>query len=201
MPEQLIVPVIAAGTIALLLLGMVIIIAKFYRKVDQGKALIVSGTNVEPRVVFTGVTVFPFIHHAEVMDISVKTITIHRHGKDALLCADDVRADIKVVFFVRVNKTTEDILKVAQSVGCERASDPRALEELFSAKFTEALYTTAGHLDYKTLFKDRDRFRDEVITRIGKDLNGFMLDDAAVELVARTPTDELEGTSPASPPA
>lgn len=192
MPEQLIPVVIAVGTLAVMLLGMMLVIARFYRKVDQGKALIVSTAKAEPTVTFTGAVVYPVIHRAEVMDISVKTITIHCHGERALLCADDVRADVKVVFFVRVNKTTEDILKVAQSIGCERASDPRAIEELFSAKFSEALYTVAGHLDFKTLFKDRARYKDELIELIGMDLNGFVLDDAAVELVARTPIESSE---------
>ena len=192
MPEKLFLVMIMVGTLAVTMLGMVIIIAKFYRKVDQGKALIVHTTKNEPMVTFTGAVVYPVIHHAEVMDISMKTITIHRHGKDALLCADDVRADIKVVFFVRVNKTQEAILEVAQSIGCARASDPRTLEELFSAKFSEAIYTVAGQLDFKTLYTDRARYRDEVISLIGADLHGFVLDDAAVELVARTPIESLE---------
>jgi uncharacterized membrane protein YqiK len=191
MPEQLILVMIVVGTLAMVLLGVIILIAKFYRRVEQGKVLIVNTMKAEPIVSFTGAVVYPGIHRAEVMDISVKTIPIHCHGKDAVLCADDVRADIKVVFFVRVNKTTEDVLKVAQSVGCERASDPRALEELFSAKFSEALYTVAGHLDYKTLFTDRARYKDEIISIIGIDLNGFVLDDAAIELVARTPIESL----------
>lgn len=198
MPEQLIPVVIMVGTLALVILGPILLIAKLYRRVEQGKVLIVNTMKAEPTVTFTGAVVYPVIHRAEVMDISVKTITIHCHGKDALLCADDLRADVKVVFFVRVKRTTEDILKVAQSIGCERASDPRALEELFSAKFSEALYTVAGQLDFKTLFKDRARYRDELISLIGADLNGFALDDAAVELVARTPIEELEGTNPAS---
>jgi uncharacterized membrane protein YqiK len=38
---------------------------------------------------------------------------------------DNMRADIKVAFFVRVNQTSQDVLKVAQAVGCERASSWR----------------------------------------------------------------------------
>ena len=39
------------------------------------------------------------------MDISVKRIEIDRHGEEGLICKDNIRADIKVAFFVRVNKT------------------------------------------------------------------------------------------------
>ena len=52
------------------------------------------------------------------MDLSVKRIEIARHGESGLICKDNVRADIEVAFFVRVNNTKEDILQVAQSLGC-----------------------------------------------------------------------------------
>ena len=66
------------------------------------------------------------------MDISVKTIEVDRRGAGRPdLCQDNVRADITVAFYVRVNKTEEDVLKVASAVGVNRASDKRTLEELF----------------------------------------------------------------------
>ena len=43
------------------------------------------------------------------MDISVKTLEIDRRGKEGLICADNIRADIKVAFFVRVNPTADDV--------------------------------------------------------------------------------------------
>ena len=52
-----------------------------------------------------------------IVDISVKKLEIQRKGKDGLVCKDNIRADIKVAFFVRVNKTTEDVVRVATTVG------------------------------------------------------------------------------------
>src|SRR5918995_101099 len=110
--------VFGIGMLIVALFVIAVMIAKFYRKVEQGKALIVNKMKAEPEVTFTGATVLPIIHKAEVMDISVKTIEIDRRGKEGLICRDNIRADIKVSFFVRVNKTREDVLKVAGSVGC-----------------------------------------------------------------------------------
>ena len=45
---------IAAGILAVLLLGLFAMFAKFYRKVEQGKALIVNTMRAEPEVTFTG---------------------------------------------------------------------------------------------------------------------------------------------------
>src|SRR5688572_25933415 len=141
--------VLGGGTVLVVLLfGIIIVVTKFYRKVDQGKALIVNTMKEQPLVTFTGAIVYPIIHRAEVMDISVKTIEIDRRGKEGLICKDNIRADIKVTFFVKVNKTSEDVLKVAQQVGCARASDPKTLEELFQAKFSEALKTVGKQLDF-----------------------------------------------------
>ncbi len=158
-----------------------ILVTRFYRKVDQGRALIVNTLKVEPTVTFTGAVVFPIIHRAEIMDISVRSIEIDRRGKEGLICKDNIRADIRVNFFVRVNKTSEDVLKVAQAIGCARASDTNTLEQLFVAKFSEALKTVGKRLEFEELYTMRDDFRDQIISVIGKDLNGYVLDDAAID--------------------
>jgi uncharacterized membrane protein YqiK len=136
--------------------------------------------------------VFPVINKAETMDLSVKTIEVDRRGKEGLICNDNIRADINVTFFVRVNKTREDVLRVAQAIGCARASDHETLKELFSAKFAEALKTVGKHFNFEDLYKQRDNFKDKIIEVIGKDLNGFILDDAAIDYLEQTPLEALD---------
>ncbi len=178
----------------IILLGGLIFIARLYRKVEQGKALIISKTR-DVVVTFTGGVVVPVFHKAEVMDISVKTIEIDRRGSEGLICRDNIRADIKVTFFVRVNKTHEDVIKVAQSIGCVRASDHRTLEELFSAKFSEALKTVGKQLDFVDLYTKRNEFRDQIIQVIGTDLNGYVLEDAAIDYLEQTPLAALDASN------
>ncbi len=190
MELQLVLILIGAG--AVFLIGILAMIARFYRKVDQGHALIINKMKADPDVTFTGGVVFPIIHRAEVMDISVKTIEIDRRGKEGLICADNIRADIKVSFFVRVNKTSEDVLKVAQAIGCARASHQQTLEELFAAKFSEALKTVGKKLEFEQLYTQRDDFKDQIIQVIGKDLNGYALEDAAIDFLEQTPLDSLD---------
>ncbi|MFS2295434.1 MAG: flotillin family protein, partial [Actinomadura sp.] len=57
----------------LVALGLVLMVKKLFVKVDQGKALIISKFK-KVDVTFTGAIVLPFLHKAELMDISVKTI-------------------------------------------------------------------------------------------------------------------------------
>ncbi|MED5617713.1 flotillin family protein [Ideonella sp. BN130291] len=183
---------IAAGVLAVFILGLFAMFAKFYRKIEQGHALIVNTLRAEPEVTFTGRMVYPIIHKAELMEISVKTIEIDRSGHEGLICKDNIRADIKVKFFVRVNKTAEDVLKVAQAIGCERASNQDTLEGLFSAKFSEALKTVGKSMDFVDLYQARDRFRDEIVRQIGDDLSGYVLEDAAIDYLEQTPLSKLD---------
>ncbi len=194
--EGLIPNVIAVGVVILVVLilafGLLLLFKNFYRKVEQGKALIINKLRGQTEVSFTGGLVLPVIYKAETMDISVKKIEIDRMGNEGLICRDNIRADIKVTFFVRVNKTEEDVLKVAMSIGCERASKQETLEELFNAKFSEALKTVGKRMDFEALYQERDSFKDQIIEVIGTDLNGYVLEDAAIDYLEQTPLSKLD---------
>ncbi|MGB0371331.1 MAG: flotillin family protein [Opitutales bacterium] len=182
-----------AGIALLFILGIIALVVNSYRKVEQGKAFIQnSALKNEPKVSFTGILNFPVIHKLEEIDIDLKIIEISRKGSDGLICKDNLRADIAVRFFIRVNKTEEDVKTVAQSVGCVRASDPVALAELFDAKFSEALKTVGKHFEFVELYTSRENFKDEIIKTIGTDLNGFVLDDAAIDYLEQTPLSLLD---------
>ncbi|WP_405454078.1 flotillin family protein [Streptomyces erythrochromogenes] len=168
-----------------------IAVTRLFRKVEQGKALIVSKMR-KVDVTFTGQVVLPVLHKAEVMDISVKAIEISRTGRDGLICQDNIRADIRISFFVRVNKTAEDVIKVAQAIGTARASDKATLQELFSAKFSEALKTVGKQMDFTDLYTMREELRSRIIEIIGIDLNGYSLEDAAIDYLEQTPLAQLD---------
>jgi uncharacterized membrane protein YqiK len=182
---------ILLGVILLVVIGLAVLVSRLFRKVEQGKALIISKVK-KVDVTFTGAVVMPVFHKAEIMDISVKTIEIERTGQEGLICRDNIRADIRISFFVRVNKTVEDVVKVAQAIGTMRASDEETLQTLFNAKFSEALKTVGKQLDFVDLYTKRDEFRDQIIRVIGTDLNGYSLEDAAIDYLEQTPMSRLD---------
>ncbi|MCN9243426.1 flotillin family protein [Streptomyces sp. RY43-2] len=182
---------VLAAVCLLAVLVVLLVFSRLFRKVEQGKALIVSKTR-KVDVTFTGQVVLPVLHKAEVMDISVKAIEITRTGRDGLICRDNIRADIRISFFVRVNKTVDDVIKVAQAVGTARASDKETLQELFHAKFSEALKTVGKQLDFTDLYTKREELRYRIIEVIGVDLNGYHLEDAAIDYLEQTPLKQLD---------
>ncbi len=187
---SLIVTVI--GVILALIVGTGLMLASFFKKVKKGTALVRTGIGGTKVASDGGIIVYPILHRMEEIDISLKRIEIKRTADNGLICKDNIRADIEVAFFVRVNSDTKDVLKVAQSIGCERASSEAEIRVLFDAKFSEALKTVGKRFDFIELYQERDTFRDEIIKVIGTDLNGFVLDDCAIDYLEQTPMTSLD---------
>ena len=193
MSMSLILPfLVGLGVLLVLALGIFGLFKAFYRKVEQGTALIVNDMSTTPKVHFTGALIIPVLYKAEEMQISLINLEIDRRGKEGLICKDNMRADIRVNFYLRVNEKAEDVLKVAKTVGAARASDKNAVDALFNAKFSEALKTVGKRFDFVDLFEKRQEFRDAIVEVIGKDLNGYVLEDVAIDYLEQTKKSELD---------
>ena len=184
---------LAIGVIVFIFIAFIVVLSIFYKKVPQGKAIVRTGVGGSQVAFNKGMYVIPVFHKMEIMDISIKKIDIARQQGDGLICKDNIRADIKVAFFVRVNKSVNDVINVAQNLGTERASEPETLKSIFEAKFSEALKTVGKKFDFIELYEARREFRDEILNIIGTDLNGYILDDCAIDYLEQT---ELQFLSP-----
>ena len=173
------------------LLGVVIAYKRFYIKVGPDEAIVRSGSGGLRVASGDGMWVVPMIHQYDFMDLTLKSFEIHRQGAEGLICRDNIRADIKVAFFIRVDKSMEEVKEVAQSIGAKRCSQIDTLRELFDAKFSEALKTVGKHFDFVDLYDQRDKFKDQILRVIGTDLNGYRLDDAAIDYLEQTPLEML----------
>ena len=183
---------IVVGIIAVVFFLIIILLASWYKKVAQGMALVRTGSGGTKVAFGSGMLVIPVLHMYEHMDLSVKMVEISRMKEDGLICQDNMRADIKVVFFVRVNQEAKDISNVAQTIGCKRASDPATLTNLFEAKFSEALKTAGKRFDFVELYDNREKFKQVILNIIGSDLNGYVLDDCAIDYLEQTPIEFLK---------
>jgi len=183
MPTILIVLIVFVAVVA----GMVSILC--IRKIQPGRAGVKVGWG-GIQVAFDWMVRVPLVQSYHIVDISVKKLEIARKGKDGLVCKDNIRADITVAFYIRVDATEESVRKVAQMLTPERVSDVEQLRELFEAKFSEALKTAGKQMEFHELFTERIKFRDQIQDTIGKDLDGFLLQDVAIDYIEQTPLDQ-----------
>lgn len=184
--------VIMASIAGLLLVA--VFYASRYKKVKhQGQAIIINGYS-KVTASFTGGFVWPVINTYEYMDITRKKIPIVRVGmkgedseeSEGLHCRDNIRADLKVDFYIGVNQNVDDVKKVAKYFKPSEASDIEVLKEHFSPKFSEALKTACKKLDFVQLFEQREEFRSAVIDVIGKEMDGFKIYDVVIDRIEQT---------------
>jgi flotillin len=65
--------------------GLIAWLVSLYKKVPQGKALVITGAR-GVRVSFDGTIVIPVLERLEIMDTAIKKVEIERIGKDGLIC-------------------------------------------------------------------------------------------------------------------
>jgi uncharacterized membrane protein YqiK len=192
-------PLFVIGTSAVLVaLGVFFALGAlraWVRNVGPHQALVVSGTRGS-RVRFGRALVLPMLHKSEVIDLRTQRLELDLTGQASVRCRDRLRVYIEACVFIRVNPTAEDILKVAQCVGCERATDPGTLEGLFGAKLIEAVRTVAANVEAEAILSALDRFKDEVIMVVGTDLNGYHLEDLSIGQVTAAPREIYDPGDP-----
>lgn len=190
---ELLIPL--AATLLIILLfgaGLVWMFNSFLQRPGSHQAMIVHKSR-GPTVLLQGAAlVIPVVMRVEWMDLKVKQLKLERRGAEGIHCKDGVRVDVEALFFVRVNRSSEDILKVAQSVGCERATDLETLHQLFEARFWEAIKAVIAKVEVEEALRAPSQLRDAVLDHIGVDLNGYTLDDLALDRVSQTPADQLD---------
>jgi len=177
--------VVAVIAIVLILAFLAFLAVFCLKKVRAGEAGVrtgMGGLKVCKDYLFR----MPFLHRWDIMDIQVKKLEVARKGKDGLICQDNIRADVEVAFYIRVGIEEEKIKKVAEAVGCERASEIELLRNLFEAKFSDALKAAGKQMEFAQLYVKRSEFREMIVTEIGEDLNGYELEDVAIDYLEQT---------------
>lgn len=199
---DLFLSLLAAGILLIIISFFAVI--KCYKKVpNQGMVLIVNQLR-EVAVFFTGGWVLPYIHTTELFDISTKNIVITRRGKvkngnnnnnsgnsssesEGLLCKDNIRADIDVTFYIGVNRDEKTIKEIINKLTVGVAGNKEKLSKYFEPKFSEALKTVAKKFEFEELYSMRKEFREEIRKIVSQDLEGFELQDVAIDYIEQSP--------------
>lgn len=178
--------VVTVGVLALVVVGGLVVSAKCLRRAPPGHALVVS-TPSGVRVRRGAAVVMPIVRRADPIDLRVRVLRIERKGREAIVTGDGAFVDIGATFRLKINDTDEDIIKVAQTIGCDRASDLATLHELFEAKFVSALKVAVHPFRLDELHAFREQMQHEVMKVVGFDLCGFVLEDVAIDHLEPTP--------------
>ncbi len=179
--------------LAAVLLAVVILLVLFrsvmraYVKTPANRAFVRTGglsgraTNPPKVVMNGGAWVFRSIHEIIWVDLGTMAIEIERTEQNALLTIDPQYADIKAIFYIKVNPTVEGIIDAARTIGGKQV-DGDAVKQLVDAKLDGALRDVAASFTLMSLHQEREKFIQEVQNRLKTDLeeNGLMLESVSI---------------------
>ena len=175
------------AVVVLVLLALVATILKSYIKTPANRAYVRTGglfraATVPPKVVMNGgAWVFRAIHEITWVDLGTMAIEIERTEGNALLTIDPQYADIKVIFYIKVNPTVDGIIDAARTIGGKQV-DAGVVKQLVDAKLDGALRDVAATFTLMSLHQERENFIKEVQNRLKADLeeNGLVLESVSI---------------------
>lgn len=181
------IPVAVIVLAALIGLALIASIIKSYVKTPANRAFVRTGglftkPNAPAKVVMNGgAWVFRAIHEITWVDLGTMAIEIERTEQNALLTIDPQYADIKAIFYVKVNPTVDGIVDAARTIGGKQV-DANAVKQLVEAKLDGALRDVAASFTLMSLHQEREKFIREVQNRLKSDLeeNGLVLESVSV---------------------
>jgi uncharacterized membrane protein YqiK len=179
------VVMIVIGVLIVLVFTRVFISA--YTKTPANRAFVRTGglfrkPNAPPKVVMNGgAWVFRTIHELTWVDLGTMAIEIERTENNAHLTIDPQYADIKAIFYIKVNPTVDGIVDAARTIGGKQV-DANAVKQLVDAKLDGALRDVAASFSLMSLHQEREKFIQEVQNRLKTDLeeNGLVLESVSI---------------------
>jgi uncharacterized membrane protein YqiK len=180
-------------------------LARSYVKAPANRAYVRTGglrrkPGTPPTVVMNGgAFVFGLFHEITWVDLGTMAIEIERTEQNALLTRDPQYADIRAIFYIKVNPTVEGIIDAARTIGGQKV-DAESVKALVDAKLDGALRDMAASFTLMSLHQERENFIQEVQNRLKGDLeeNGLMLESVSILTLKAArqgtfPTDDVFG--------
>ncbi len=177
---------IVIGSIALVLIVLALIVvpillARNYVKAPADRAYVKTGRGT-PKVVVNGSSwVFRLLHHISWVDLRTMDIDIERTEANALLTIDPQYADIRAIFYIKVNPIAEDIERAARTIGGNEVNT-ESVKRLVESKLEGALRDVAATFTLMSLHQEREKFVERVQNLVRADLaeNGLVLESVSI---------------------
>ncbi len=169
-------------------------------KIPKADVALVRTGGAREKIVYTsGLWVNTIIHEIKEVSLNTMRIEVVREQSDSLITNDFNRADVEVVFFLKVTPEEDgvDMLKAAQALG-DKSMTPETIRELIEPMLDGALRSVAAESEIQDLLQKRQEFADKVSDACGaslKEHNGLTLDTVSIIRVDQTPVSQLDPTN------
>lgn len=195
--DQLLSSVVLYGGIVFvavfIILSLGMVLSRFYRRCGADEALVRTGAGGNKVVIGGGVLVYPILHQLQRVSLRSVKLSVERSGRNALVTADKIKANVTTELYVKVEPVAEDVLAAARSFG-DRNMDEHAIGELIEGKLTDALRSVAANQTFMDLHSKRKEFAEHIQSVLAEELkkNGLTLENVSITALAMVPVRELD---------
>jgi flotillin len=182
---------IAAGV--LVLITIVSVVSRFYRRCGADEALVRTGSGGNKVIIGGGILVYPILHQLLRVSLRSVKLSVERSGKNALVTADKIKANVTTELYIKVEPIADDVLAAARSFG-DRNLDEHAIGALIEGKLTDALRSVAANQTFMSLHGKRKEFAEHIQAALAEELkkNGLTLENVSITALAMVPVRELD---------
>jgi uncharacterized membrane protein YqiK len=179
--------------LALFLLILISTTFRFYKRCGADEALVRTGMRGNNVQIGGGILVFPLVHQLLRVSLRSVKLSVERSGKNALVTADKIKANVTTELYIKVEPLKDDVLAAARSFG-ERNLDEHAIADLIEGKLTDALRSVAANQTFMSLHANRKQFAEKIQEVLAEELkkNGLTLENVSITAFAMVSVKELD---------
>ena len=184
----------AAGVVVLVILSVVSVITKLYRKASANMAFVRTGMGGVRVVQDGGTIVLPVVHQVIPVSLETMRLNVERRGPHALITKDNLRVDLSAEFYIKVQANADDILQAARSLGA-RNVQPEGVSELVQEKLRQRAAHGRGDQGARRAARQARRIRQSAVQEIViHDLahNGLTLESVTISSLDQTDPTQLQ---------
>jgi uncharacterized membrane protein YqiK len=172
---------IAVGVLLVVVVVFFMMVTRFYVKAPADRAFVKTGGGKPKVIVNGGSWVIPAFHEVTWVDLRTMDIDVERTEANALLTIDPQYADIRAIFYIKVNPVTEGIERAARTIGGGEVNND-SVKRLVESKLEGALRDVAATFSLMSLHQEREKFVERVQNLVRQDLdeNGLVLESVSI---------------------
>lgn len=175
------------------LVATTLVMSRFYRRCGADEALVRTGSGGNKVVIGGGILVYPILHQLLRVSLRSVKLSVERSGKNALVTADKIKANVTTELYIKVEPMSDDVLAAARSFG-ERNLDEHAIGDLIEGKLTDALRSVAANQTFMSLHGKRKDFAEHIQASLAEELkkNGLTLENVSITSLSMVQVRDLD---------
>lgn len=157
---------------------------RYYAKATLETALVRTGLGGRKVVTDGGCLALPIVHQLQKVSMAAIPISAERSGRNAVMCSDQLRADISMEFEFKVDPTAAGVATAAQSLGNRISRGGAAIQDLLDGFLVDAIQNAAATRSLSDIHLNRLNFTEEVAEAVIARASRLGLDLISASLVA-----------------